>query len=76
MELLVSVAAAILLALIGVIYQQLRERIKEHRDECDREIEELKQEVTRLRDWRHDEVAQFQTRHELDIAVLKAKAGL
>lgn len=76
MEIALGIIATAFFALVGVIYHQLRERQKEHKEHCDAEIAALTIEVQRLRDWRHDEIAQVLSHHALAIALLKAKAGL
>lgn len=71
-----AIFASVTVGLIAAIWRLLQQRIKEHKEHCDDEVRELKVEVHRLRDWRHDEVAQVLSRHELGIAVLKAKVGV
>lgn len=39
----------------------------------DERVKTVELELQRLRDWRHDDVSQSLTRHELDIEVLKRR---
>lgn len=47
MDWLYGLIGVAFLGLIGVVWHQLNERIKEHREECDKEIERLWSQIGR-----------------------------
>jgi hypothetical protein len=41
MELLIGIIATVVIGLVGVVWYQMQEKIRDHKEHCDKEIEDL-----------------------------------